>query len=84
MLPHFGVHADGGEPRNSVDFVDVNLAGRPLAEGAATAGIAASEAKRLGLEAPIINATAAILVGELTIGEAVKSLLSRPLKSEDA
>jgi glycerol-3-phosphate dehydrogenase (NAD(P)+) len=61
-----------------------NLAGRPLAEGAATAGIAASEAKRLGVEAPIICATAAILAGKLTIGEAVKSLLSRPLKSEDS
>lgn len=61
-----------------------SLAGRPLAEGAATAGIAASEARRLGVDAPIITATAAILAGKLTIGEAVKSLLSRPLKSEDA
>lgn len=61
-----------------------SLDNRPLAEGAATAGIAAREAKRLGVEAPIITATAAILDGKLTIGEAVKSLLSRPLKSEDA
>jgi glycerol-3-phosphate dehydrogenase (NAD(P)+) len=61
-----------------------SLVGRPLAEGAATAGIAAHEAKRLGVQAPIITATAAILDGKLTIGEAVKSLLSRPLKSEDA
>lgn len=60
------------------------LAGRPLAEGAATAGIAASEASRLGVDAPIVAATAAILDGKLTIGDAVKSLLSRPLKSEDA
>jgi glycerol-3-phosphate dehydrogenase (NAD(P)+) len=61
-----------------------SLVGRPLAEGAATAGIAAREAARLGVEAPIITATAAILDGKLTIGDAVKSLLSRPLKSEDA
>lgn len=60
-----------------------NLAGLPLAEGASTAGIAASEAARLGIEAPIITATAAILGGRLTIGEAVRTLLSRPLKSED-
>jgi glycerol-3-phosphate dehydrogenase (NAD(P)+) len=61
-----------------------SLDNRPLAEGAATSGIAAREARRLGVEAPIITATAAILDGKLTIGEAVKSLLSRPLKSEDA
>ena len=61
-----------------------SLDNRPLAEGAATAGIAAREAERLGVEAPIITATAAILDGKLTIGEAVKALLSRPLKSEDS
>ena len=61
-----------------------SLDNRPLAEGAATAGIAAREARRLGVEAPIITATAAILDGKLTIGEAVKALLSRPLKSEDS
>jgi glycerol-3-phosphate dehydrogenase (NAD(P)+) len=61
-----------------------SLGNRPLAEGAATAGIAAREAMRLGVEAPIITATAAILDGKLTIGDAVKSLLSRPLKSEDS
>ena len=61
-----------------------SLIGRPLAEGAATAGIAASEARRLDVDAPIITATAAILDGKMTIGDAVKSLLSRPLKSENA
>ena len=60
-----------------------NLDGRPLAEGVATARIAAEEAARLGIEAPIITATAAILAGKLSVTEAVGALLSRPLKNED-
>jgi glycerol-3-phosphate dehydrogenase (NAD(P)+) len=60
-----------------------SLEGRPLAEGAATARIAAEEAARLGIDAPIISATAAILAGKLSVTEAVNALLSRPLKSED-
>ncbi len=60
-----------------------NLDGRPLAEGIATARIAAEEATRLGIEAPIITATAAILAGQISVAEAVGALLSRPLKSED-
>jgi glycerol-3-phosphate dehydrogenase (NAD(P)+) len=55
---------------------------RPLAEGVATAHIAATEAKRLGIEAPIITATSHILSRKLSIGEAVAALLSRPLKRE--
>ena len=60
-----------------------SLVGRPLAEGVATAKIAAQEAARLGIEAPIITATAAILAGKLSVKDAVAALLSRPLKSED-
>lgn len=59
-----------------------NLAGRPLAEGVATAGIAARIAAERGIDAPIIEAVSRILAGGLTIGEAVDSLMSRPLKSE--
>lgn len=59
-----------------------DLAGRPLAEGVATAGIAARLAGERGIEAPIIAAVAAILDGKATIGEAVGMLLSRPLRSE--
>ncbi|MEQ1952770.1 NAD(P)H-dependent glycerol-3-phosphate dehydrogenase [Mesorhizobium sp. CN2-181] len=58
------------------------LAGRPLAEGVATAGIAARIATEKGVEAPIIAATALILAGKLTIAQAVENLMSRPLKSE--
>jgi glycerol-3-phosphate dehydrogenase (NAD(P)+) len=61
-----------------------SLDGRPLAEGVATARIAAEEAKRLGIDAPIISATAEILAGNISVMDAVTTLLSRPLKSEDA
>ena len=58
------------------------LDGLPLAEGAATAGIAAEMAAARGIDAPIVAAVAALLAGELTVGRAVEALLSRPLKSE--
>jgi glycerol-3-phosphate dehydrogenase (NAD(P)+) len=58
------------------------LRDRPLAEGVATAGIAAELARERGIEAPIVGAVALLLKGELTIDKAVAALLSRPLKSE--
>lgn len=58
------------------------LDGLPLAEGVATAGIAARIAKTRGIEAPIIESVDRILSGEVSIGAAIEALLSRPLKSE--
>ena len=59
-----------------------SLAGRPLAEGVATAAIAARIARERGIDAPIIAAVAAILDGAITINEAVSALMSRPLRTE--
>lgn len=59
-----------------------SLEGRPLAEGVATAGIAAKIAGERGVDAPIITAVAAILAGRLTITEAVSALMTRPLRAE--
>ncbi len=59
-----------------------SLRSLPLAEGVATAGIAAELAHARGIEAPIVGAVALLLKGELTIDKAVAALLSRPLKSE--
>lgn len=59
-----------------------SLAGRPLAEGVATAAIAARIAGERGLDAPIIAAVAAILDGRMTIGDAVDALMTRPLRAE--
>ena len=56
----------------------------PLAEGAATAGVAAEIARARGIEAPIIEAVDRILSRELTIADAISTLMSRPLKSESA
>jgi glycerol-3-phosphate dehydrogenase (NAD(P)+) len=61
-----------------------SLEGRPLAEGVATAFIAAKIAHERSIDAPITIAAAAILEGKATVGEAVASLLMRPLKSETA
>ena len=58
------------------------LAGRPLAEGVATAAIAARIARERDVEAPIVDAVAALLDGRIAIGEAVGALMSRPLRAE--
>lgn len=59
-----------------------SLESMPLAEGVATAGIAARIAIERGIDAPIISAVAAILAGRLSITDAVSALMTRPLKSE--
>jgi glycerol-3-phosphate dehydrogenase (NAD(P)+) len=69
----YGLALGRGEP----------LAGRPLAEGVATAAIAARIAAERGVDAPIITAVAAILDNAITIGEAVSALMARPLKNEN-
>lgn len=60
-----------------------DLAGRPLAEGVATAAVAVELAARNNIEAPIIAAVAEILDRRITIDEAMEALLARPLKNED-
>lgn len=59
-----------------------NLAGRPLAEGVATAAIAAKIARERNIEAPIVDAVDRILAGGIGIRDAVAELMARPLKSE--
>jgi glycerol-3-phosphate dehydrogenase (NAD(P)+) len=59
-----------------------SLEHRPLAEGVATASIAARIARERGIDAPIISAVAAILAGRLTINDAVSGLMTRPLRAE--
>lgn len=60
-----------------------SLDGLPLAEGVATARIAARLANDRDIIAPIICAVDALLGGATTIGETVSSLMSRPLRVED-
>ncbi|MBZ8134943.1 NAD(P)H-dependent glycerol-3-phosphate dehydrogenase [Afifella sp. IM 167] len=56
--------------------------GKPLAEGAYTAEIAAALARRHGVDMPITTGVAAVLAGKLTLDEAIGALVSRPLKQE--
>lgn len=60
--------------------VDVN--NLPLAEGAFTASIAHKLAKDNAIDCPIIAMVASMVTGKTNAREAVKQLLSRPLKQE--
>ena len=53
-----------------------------VAEGVASAPAVRELAARIGVEAPICEAVAAILAGEVGVEAAITGLLSRPLKSE--
>lgn len=69
----YGVAVGRGDPRD----------GLPLAEGVATAAVAAQIAAQRGIEAPIIAAVDLLLAGTITVREAVAGLMTRPLRSED-
>jgi glycerol-3-phosphate dehydrogenase (NAD(P)+) len=56
---------------------------KALAEGAATAHIAAELAQKHQLDAPIIAAISAVIKGQMTIENAVTALMARPLKEEN-
>ena len=59
------------------------LAGKlSVAEGVASAPVVRALADRLGVEAPICTAVAAILAGEIGVDAAIEGLLNRPLKTE--
>ncbi len=58
------------------------LSGRPLAEGVTTAYVAARLIRERGIDAPIVEAVAALLDNAITINEAVIGLMSRPLRAE--
>ena len=59
------------------------LAGKlSVAEGVASAPAVRQLAKKLGVDVPICEATAAILAGEVGVDQAIRGLLSRPLREE--
>jgi glycerol-3-phosphate dehydrogenase (NAD(P)+) len=57
-------------------------AGKPLAEGAATAPALVVRARKHGVELPIAENVAAVLEGTLSVGAAAERLLARPLAKE--
>jgi glycerol-3-phosphate dehydrogenase (NAD(P)+) len=59
------------------------LAGKlSVAEGVASAPAVRQLARKLGVDVPICEATAAILAGEAGVDDAIRRLLSRPLREE--
>ena len=54
-----------------------------LAEGVATAAIAARITRERDIDAPIIAAIDYLLRGAITVDEAVSNLMTRPLRAED-
>jgi len=69
----YGVTLGAGRPTDNL----------PLAEGVATAPVAAQLCVEHDIEAPLICAIAAVCAGKTTVEEAIAVLLSRPLKFED-
>ena len=57
-------------------------ASRGVAEGVATAPAIVARAGQAGVELPICEAVADLLAGEVTVGEAMARLLSRPRRDE--
>jgi glycerol-3-phosphate dehydrogenase (NAD(P)+) len=65
------------------ESLEAALAGKlSVAEGVASAPAVAALAQRLGVEAPICEAVAAVLAGTRDLDEAIGGLLARPLRSE--
>jgi glycerol-3-phosphate dehydrogenase (NAD(P)+) len=65
------------------ETLDEALAGKvSVAEGVASAPAVRALAAKLGVEAPICEATAQILAGETDVDAAIDALLSRPLRAE--
>jgi len=58
-----------------------SLAGQTV-EGIATAAATSRLAASMGLDAPLMDAVAAVTQGTITVADAVQTLLSRPLRQE--
>ncbi|MNY75574.1 NAD(P)H-dependent glycerol-3-phosphate dehydrogenase [compost metagenome] len=61
---------------------DILASGAKLAEGVATAPVAAALAASLDVDAPLIHAVDAFVAGRADIATIVAGLMSRPLKRE--
>jgi glycerol-3-phosphate dehydrogenase (NAD(P)+) len=73
----FGVILGKGEPIENIQ------AKTGLAEGAFTAPVLLEMARQRDVDMPISTAVAAMLTGKMTVDQAIESLLTRPLRSEE-
>ena len=74
----FGMALGRGET-----VAEIRAHGARLAEGVATAPVAQLLARRLDVDAPLIDAVNLLLEGNSSIGRIVASLMARPLKREE-
>lgn len=65
----------------AIGRAEAGMAGQTV-EGIATAAAASRLASKMGLDAPLINAVAAVTQGKITVEQAAQTLLSRPLRQE--
>lgn len=70
-----------GEGRSAAELMADR---KTVAEGAHTAPVLDAIAKEKGIDMPIVEAVAALLKGDVTIDDALESLLSRPPRPEVA
>lgn len=68
-----------GEGQKASEMI---AAGGKLAEGAFTAKVAVELAKRLNVDLPICQTVAAMIEDDLSVNDALRTLMSRPLKAE--
>ncbi len=61
---------------------DILASGAKLAEGVATAPVAAALTKSLGVDTPLIDAVEAVVSGKADIATVLAGLMSRPLRRE--
>jgi glycerol-3-phosphate dehydrogenase (NAD(P)+) len=54
-----------------------------LAEGVFTAPVLLDMARAKGVDMPIASAVAALVSGQMSVDQAIESLLNRPLRAED-
>ncbi|NGP16647.1 NAD(P)H-dependent glycerol-3-phosphate dehydrogenase [Devosia aurantiaca] len=73
----FGMALGAGRPT-----AEILQSGAKLAEGVATAPVAAALARSFGVDAPLIDAVDAVVAGQSDIATIVAGLMSRPLKRE--
>jgi glycerol-3-phosphate dehydrogenase (NAD(P)+) len=71
---NFGIHLGRGEKPQAIQG--------GLAEGVFTASVLVAMAREGGVDMPISSAVAALLDGNVSVDEAINSLLSRPFKAE--
>ena len=73
----FGMNLGQGRPPAEIQ------ATTGLAEGAFTAPVLLEMARERNVDMPIASAVAALLAGQMSVDQAIESLLTRPLRSEE-